>query len=271
MAISPNDDLLAAAGADGTIRVWDLATEKPIAAFSEHAESSVVCIAFSPDSAWIASGTAEWFKKTPKKAQEPPAGAEKPKLIEPFPPGAFDFRLIPAEIKVWEARTGKLIRGWNLDAEYSAQRVVFGSTPESLAVALNLRKIRAALGKHLPVSQLKIFETRTGTAVVAIAPHSDPIDGLALDPRAKRIAAASQDRTVTVFEESTGKILHTLVGHAAPVRSVSFSHDGKRLASADSDGTVKLWDPATGVEVLHVGLAGQTLESIRFSPDGRTL
>jgi len=69
-------------------------------------------------------------------------------------------------------------------------------------------------------------------------------------PDGKRLASASEDRTVKVWDALTGRETLALTGHADRVYCVAFSPDGKRLASASYDQTVKVWDATSGRETL---------------------
>src|SRR5262249_24012361 len=55
MGFSPDSRLMAGAGTDHVIRLWDLATERDVAALRGHRDS-VWAVAFSPDGQRLASG-----------------------------------------------------------------------------------------------------------------------------------------------------------------------------------------------------------------------
>ena len=85
------------------------------------------------------------------------------------------------------------------------------------------------------------------------------------------LASAAGDGTVRLWDPATGQPAATLEGHTGRVSGVAFSPDGRQLASAGDDGTVRSWDPATGQPTAT--LEGHTgwVRSVVFSSDGQLL
>jgi len=58
VAFSPDSLLIASAGADRAVRLWDVQTGKEIRRLEAHT-GFVYTVAFSPDGRWIASGSSK--------------------------------------------------------------------------------------------------------------------------------------------------------------------------------------------------------------------
>jgi WD40 repeat protein/serine/threonine protein kinase len=105
--------------------------------------------------------------------------------------------------------------------------------------------------------------------------HRSGVSSVSWSPDGKRLASASQDRTVKIWEADTGQNLLTLRGHTDEVLSVSWSRDGKRLASAGGDpghsGEVKLWDADTGKETHSLRGYTNAVLCVCWSPDSKRL
>ncbi len=65
---------------------------------------------------------------------------------------------------------------------------------------------------------------------------------MTFSPDGRRIASASDDKSVKVWDVATGQEALTLKGHTDGVTGVTFSPDGRRIASTSWDSTVKVWD-----------------------------
>src|SRR5262249_41913025 len=90
---------------------------------------------------------------------------------------------------------------------------------------------------------------------------------LAFSPVGRRLALASDRRTIKVYDAARWHEEFVLRGHTADINFLAYSPDGRPLASASDDGTVKVWDTFAGQEPLSL----LQKKVVAFSPDGRRL
>jgi WD40 repeat protein len=76
-----------------------------------------------------------------------------------------------------------------------------------------------------------------------------------------------------LFDTATGKKVHDLEADRCQILALDFSPDGKRLAASDSAGCVRLWDTATGKKLWTVPKkrGGHNVAALAFSSGGDVL
>lgn len=119
--------------------------------------------------------------------------------------------------------------------------------------------------------QIKIWDGVTGQLRLSIPVTTGPIYGLAFAPDNRSLASCGWDKTIRLWDANNRELLREFNGHTEDVWHVSFSADGRRMASASQDKMIKIWDVATGKELIsidaHVGVA----HTVVFTPDGRNV
>ena len=271
VAFSPDDHILAAAGSDGMILLWDVATGQQIGEPLRGHTIDIKRVAFSPDGKILASSDDDnillWDVTTYQLIGEPLVGHTSSVSSIAFSPvenshllasGSYDGKVI-----FWDTATGRSI-GQPVEANNLYTRPV--------AVAFSPDGTILASGSFDP--EIVLWDVTTHTAIgEPLQGHLFDVNSLAFSTNGKILASGSLDETIILWDVATGQpIGEPLKGHTGNVLSVTFSPDGKTLASGSADETIRFWDASTGKPTGKV-LAGYTgsVLSLDFSSDGNFL
>jgi WD40 repeat protein len=278
------------------VKVWDAQTGKEVFSLQGHS-ATVNCLAFSPDSQRLASGSEDltlriwnlqkgqqmrtleevkvWDTHTRKETRSLKARAEGTGILRgvafspdgkrlasvssggPIPPIAKPPHLAKPPPVV--VKVWDVASGKELFSSQGQGRMPWDS-PTRLAFSADGRRLACAY-----LGEGKVWDVQTRQELVTFKGGDQNV---IFSPDGKRLAGAVGGG-VKVWDAETGKEVRTFPGHT---NSVAFSPDGKRLASTSDDGTVKVWDAQTGDDPL-LSFKGHAnhVYSVAFSPDGKRL
>ncbi|HEX7896367.1 MAG TPA: serine/threonine-protein kinase [Planctomycetota bacterium] len=121
---------------------------------------------------------------------------------------------------------------------------------------------------------VRMWDVATGASLRMFGPHGSKVEGLAVSPDGRLIAAVTEPEDgggEVKLWPSEGGAPRDLAGHDDGVNALAFSRDGALLATGDQGGTLKVWDVQSGRERASWKAHARAVRGAAFSPDGRHL
>ena len=240
------DGRLATASMDGTVRLSDSATGKPVGVpITGHIGR--VALAFSPNGRMLATGGIDGAVRRWNPATGRPVGARLTGHLRLVLAVAFspDGRLLASggddhTVRLWDPAIGRPVGAPLTGHTGTVAAVAFSRDGHLLATSSSDETVR-------------LWDPATGKPVgTPLTGHTGSVAAVAFSPDGGLLATGSSDGTVRLWDPATGKPVGIpLTGHTDSVHAVAFSPDGRLLATGSSDSTVRLWDPTLFVEPIR--------------------
>jgi WD40 repeat protein len=293
LAFAPDGKSLAC-GIGKEVRLYDIGSKTPGRVVTSH-DFAVTSVAFTKGGSAVISGSHDHTVKrtsqaTGRTAWQAPGYFEQVNsvalskdaalLATGSSDGRFAHRVLkadakclgPGAVRLWDARTGRLLRRLGDPAE------------QVMAVALSPdgRHVASGGGSTGGSGVVRLWDTATGTAVWSTDDHKAEVLAIAYEPKGSAVATAAADGLVKIRDPKTGAVRRTLEGHDGGATSIAFSADGALLACGEGHGATRLWEAKRGRLLRICKAAGsraaaasdpsrRLFTSLALSPDGRTL
>lgn len=265
LAFSPDGKVLATAGADQVIYLWDVETHRQIGRLEGH-QSLVKSVAFSPDGSTLASASDDktiilWNVETQQPLGLALVGHEGKVNCVAFSP---DGRTLAS------ASSDTTVRLWDISTRQSMALVGHEDLVLGVAWSPDSKMVASASSDET----IRLWDAGTGASIgEPLAGHTNSVLSVAFSPDGRTLASGSRDSTIRLWDVAERQpIGDALTAHQDRVASVAFSPDGRLLASGSWDNSLILWDTQTWEQVGEP-LKGHTnlVQSVAFSPDGQML
>ena len=270
VAFSHHGQLLASGYGNGTVRLWNAATEQAVGAPLDSGTGSVTGLAFSPAGTLLATADADgtirlWNPATGAAGLllRAKAGASS---------GVSALAFSPAGTLLATADADGTVLLWNLAARQAPLEINANSGPVN---GLAFSPGGSLLATADADGTVRVWNPGAGQIPLAAFGGHGPVNGVAFSPRGSLLATAGADGTVRLWNPATGHETGAPLGTGLGVTAVAFSPGGGLLASAGADGTVRLWNPATrqpaSVPLPVASGPGRGVTAVAFSPGGTLL
>jgi WD40 repeat protein len=258
LIFSPDSKALVVGSDGGRIRIWDIATKKPIIECKGQRQV-VWSVACSPDGKTLASvGQDEtfrlWDMRSGKEIARPAGHKGRITAVAYSANGAMIATggQDDGTVRLWNAATGKEIRALPGHTG-SVVSLAFSSDGNALASCSG--------------NCLHLWDTVSGQELVETQGHEMEILSIALSRDGKLLASGGADQTVRLWDLPSRRQMRQFPSFRYNA-GARFSSDGKTLAVGAGDydkGLVRLWDLASGKERVRV----DGYSPLEFSPDDK--
>ncbi|GGL13995.1 hypothetical protein Sme01_70790 [Sphaerisporangium melleum] len=266
VTFSPDGTELATAGHDGTVRLWDAATRRPIGAPMRGHGDWINQVVFSPDGTTVASAGGDGTVRLWDTKGHHPIGAP---LAHSGPVTSVAFsrdgtQLVTVEngvVRRWDVATRGPVGAIRAGRPGGFARAAF--SPNGTLLATSDRD--GAIRLRDTVTYRLIGAPLTGDA--------GPVASVAFSPDGTKLATAGSDGNTRLWDIARRHVIgDPLRAGANATLGVAFSPDGSVVATAGGDGSVQIWDVSTH-RMLGSPLKIQSTAviTLAFSPDGTTL
>lgn len=267
VAFGPNG-ALATGDRNGTVRLWDPVTHRPLGPLVPGHTAGVFRLLFSPDGQQLISsgedGTVRfWDPRTGKAVGTPITVGDAAVSALAFSPDST--RIVTGSskgaVRVWDAMTRRPITAELRDAEGAAlAAVLYDDSPNTGAL------IVTPTGGHLVAwngeSGEKTYHENVGIAFTAAFDGDQTTAGL-----------GTVDGRVVLADLETGELRQLPArGHTDALTAMEFGPHGDRVVTGGRDAAVRLWDADTG-ETIGRPLTGPAdyIVNVAVSRDGESV
>jgi WD40 repeat protein len=253
--------LVATAGVDGTVRLWDAQTGAPSGELSIGA-ALVNSVHFSSDDRRIVAagddGAVRVFDVVGRREITALKDADASVFGARFSP---DGRLVVAAgsdplARIWDIASGQVVT--RLEGHTAA--VVFASfSPDGQRVITASDDGTARVWRVADGAQLG--------APLGV-PNGAPVKVAVFSPDGRLIVTGNADGLGQLWDAEQGRPIGDLIGHTGVIRSAGFSRNGEQLITAGEDGRTLIWRVADRSSV-KLPQELEMLFAAQLSPDGR--
>jgi WD40 repeat protein len=286
LAWHPSEDLIAAVGADGFARAWDMRPSANDQSYDDAALRRLTqlseSLAWHPSGEFVAAGGRDGkiriWKFTPSQAENRRDRGGRSITSLAWKPDGKELLTAHGDktIRFWDAATGERKNVWRLRAGQLRQ-IAWNHDGTRLAIVAGDGEqtgvfLRDPAGKEIGELAgmhgiLKAWIS--GMVGGPVSMPQGPAQSVVWRPDGTQLATTHYNGTIGIWNATTGRFERAIRGFNSG--TIDWSADGKWIAGAGRDQSVTIWNAETGKEE-HI-LKGHPgfIRAVAFSPDGKRL
>jgi WD40 repeat protein len=278
VALSADGGTAISAGADRTLRVWNVVSGACLRTLEGH-DDKVAAVAMTPDGRLAISASEDRTLRVWDVATGPCRrvlrGHEDKVAAVALTPNEY-VAISASEDRtlcVWDVATGDCVRRL---LGHGERVTAVSITPDGKMAASGsadgtLRVWDVALGRCLQVlrgqtwltavalapdgrttvsggldGSIRLWDIPSGVCLRTIEAHVHCVTDVWLAPDGRLAVSASDDKTLCAWDLASGQLVRRLTGHVAGVTGVAVSGNFKLAVSASDDQTLRIWDLPSG-------------------------
>lgn len=253
VAIAPNNQHIASASEDKTVRLWTMNQEQAV--LKGHTQF-VQSIAFHPHQSELLLSAGRdrqiklWNWTTQQEIISVPAHSQSINSVA-FSPDGQQFA---------SGSTDKTVKLWSISGGLIATFAEHRLAVNAVAFAPSAPLIASASSD----ATVRIWQTSPAKRVRLLTGHLQAVRAIAFSPDGQILASGGEDKTIRLWEVASGQCVRVLPGHSWSISALVFASN-QTLISGSWDKTMRVWQVETGEAISQFVGHTDSITSVAIS------